>query len=697
MQGWAKRWFRLSPSGVLSYSTSPTGVPRGLIQIRISTITHQPKSRTIHIDSGTMIYHLKALTPEDHETWTKHLKKHRASGLETEVESFEEWRHKRQSRHVSAIAKEKAKIDINRGLQGSQQVKEKLECLDQWIQKGFANNHPDEKSTWMARLVQLKDDLEIAIERQDQQWSVVQETVLQGDPFNLNRSSGASSPLSTVSHAVTTVNPLVNDESSTSGLRRSTTIVSHDSTFSDEFYDAEDAVLSLSEEENDGGENEHVEEAADTTEDDEEEEEEEEEEQERHENQQENKDWTQQVLECPHRRHRLPSPAVGDVGSALSVFRKNVGKDLSTIAMPVSMNEPLNILQKACEELEYSELLDKACLLSAPMERLMYITIFAISSYTSSQYRTGRKPFNPMMTETYENIRPDKGFRFISEKVSHNPLIIAAHAESKNYKYWQCTKIKSKFWGKSMEFMTEGVYHVNLTGHDDHYTYSKPSSWMRNMIAGEKYLEHAGEMKVTNHTTGDYAIVTFKEGTGGGLFGAPTNRNDIIATFYTSNNKKVRRVVGKWSDKLAEEVDMNKRQLSVLWTANSPGVENYADYYGFTRYCMELNEITTLEKDKLPITDTRYRPDQHLYELGRVDEADAEKQRIEQKQRERRKEFEQKGIPWKPRWFALQQDQYNEPDFITPDGTVGESWVFTNQYWNARESGQWPKDMFSLW
>lgn len=30
-----------------------------------------------------------------------------------------------------------------------------------------------------------------------------------------------------------------------------------------------------------------------------------------------------------------------------------------------------------------------------------------------------------MMNETYENIRPDKGFRFIAEKVSHNPVIIA--------------------------------------------------------------------------------------------------------------------------------------------------------------------------------------------------------------------------------------------------------------------------------
>lgn len=324
------------------------------------------------------------------------------------------------------------------------------------------------------------------------------------------------------------------------------------------------------------------------------------------------------VGDC-HRRACLPSPAVGDVGSALSVFRKNVGKDLSTIAMPVSMNEPLNMLQRACEELEYCDLLDQAAKLSDSMERLIRVAVFAVSGYASSQYRTGRKPFNPMMTETYENIRPDKGFRFISEKVSHNPLIIAAHAEAKNYKYWQCTKIKSKFWGKSMEFMTEGTFHVTLNGHDDHFTYNKPSSWMRNMIAGEKYLETAGEMQVTNHATGEYATVVFKEGSGGGLFGAPTNRNDIIATFYDAKGKKCRRVVGKWSDKLAEEIDMNKRKLAVLWSANGPGLDDHAKYYGFTRFCCELNEITDLERGKLPRTDTRLRPDQRLYENGMLD------------------------------------------------------------------------------
>lgn len=107
------------------------------------------------------------------------------------------------------------------------------------------------------------------------------------------------------------------------------------------------------------------------------------------------------------------------------MLRKNIGKDLSTIAMPITLNEPINLLQRLCEELEYSELLDKASVQEQSLDRLMYVTVFAISTYASSQYRIGRKPFNPLMSETYECIRPDKGFKFFAEKVSHVPSIVA--------------------------------------------------------------------------------------------------------------------------------------------------------------------------------------------------------------------------------------------------------------------------------
>ena len=137
------------------------------------------------------------------------------------------------------------------------------------------------------------------------------------------------------------------------------------------------------------------------------------------------------------------------------------------------------------------------------------------------------------------------------------------------------------------------------------------------MIAGNKYLEHVGEMKVTNHTTGEYVIVTFKEGSGGYLFGSAKQCNEVIMHAYDPTGHKVRRVVGKWNEMLAEEVNPN--QLSVLWTASPPTTFNkdYAQYFGFTQFATELNEITAIERNKIPKTDTRYRPDQRLYELGK--------------------------------------------------------------------------------
>ena len=62
------------------------------------------------------------------------------------------------------------------------------------------------------------------------------------------------------------------------------------------------------------------------------------------------------------RRTTLPCPAPSgsEAPSLWGILRKNIGKDLSKISMPVTLNEPLGVLQRMCEELEYSELLDAA-------------------------------------------------------------------------------------------------------------------------------------------------------------------------------------------------------------------------------------------------------------------------------------------------------------------------------------------------
>lgn len=205
-----------------------------------------------------------------------------------------------------------------------------------------------------------------------------------------------------------------------------------------------------------------------------------------------------------------------------------------------------------------------------------------------------------------------------------------------------------------------------------------------------------GEMKVINQTLGEYSIVTFKEGTGGGIFSAPNERNFVTALLYNEFSEKKKRMVGKWSESLAEDVDVDGHTLSVIWKVRVPTNPDFTKkYYGFSQFAIELNEITPIEKGKLPKTDSRLRPDQRLYEEGKTSEADKEKMRIEKMQRETRASFAEQGIPWNPQWFISEDEEQSSHSDINE--SVGQTWRFAGQYWNICETGDWSDNTPDLW
>lgn len=130
------------------------------------------------------------------------------------------------------------------------------------------------------------------------------------------------------------------------------------------------------------------------------------------------------------RRGSLPAcaPDTSNVG-LWNIMRKAIGKDLSRIAMPVILNEPLGLLQKLCEEMDYSDLLDRASQTDDQHLRLVYVSAFIVSTYSSNYYRTGRKNFNPLLGETYECIREDKGWKFIAEQVRISEYVLSLSNE----------------------------------------------------------------------------------------------------------------------------------------------------------------------------------------------------------------------------------------------------------------------------
>ncbi len=98
------------------------------------------------------------------------------------------------------------------------------------------------------------------------------------------------------------------------------------------------------------------------------------------------------------RRQELPAMKADTSGVNLwNLLCKNIGKDLSKISMPVTLNEPLSVLQRLCEELEYSELLDRAATNPDAVERMTFVAAFVVSAYGYVTARAGHKPFNPLL------------------------------------------------------------------------------------------------------------------------------------------------------------------------------------------------------------------------------------------------------------------------------------------------------------
>ena len=167
------------------------------------------------------------------------------------------------------------------------------------------------------------------------------------------------------------------------------------------------------------------------------------------------------------------------------------GKDLSRIPVPVNFSEPLSMIQRITEDFEYSEILDKAAQCQDDCEQLAYVAAFTVSAFSSTAIRTG-KPFNPLLGETFELDRAeDRGFKLITEQVSHHPPMLAQHCENidGNWKAWQEFTMRSKFKGKYLEVEPLGISHLLFPASGNHYTWRKVKTIVHNIVIGKLWID----------------------------------------------------------------------------------------------------------------------------------------------------------------------------------------------------------------
>lgn len=385
------------------------------------------------------------------------------------------------------------------------------------------------------------------------------------------------------------------------------------------------------------------------------------------------------------RRTTIP-PATCAPPSLIAFVRKNVGKDLSTISMHVSANEPTSLLQRVAEQLEYAQLLDQAVQQKTPEERLAYVTAFAVSQYSVNRIneRVIRKPFNPLLGETFELLRTESevpgGFRLLVEKVTHRPVRLAMHADSANWSFTQSPAPSQKFWGKSAELATDGRVRIALRlpdGSDELYSWNLANMILHNVVMGEKYIDPTGSITVSNDTTGARANVEFVKPKG--MWGG--RGEEVTVTIAGPNGAHTGLgLQGTWNQSL-KLVQGKGGGGSEIWRVGEL-VPKAATTYGMTQFAAGLNEITAVERGRLPPTDCRLRPDQRLAEEGKLDDAEEWKVKLEEAQRARRRDLEARGEEHRPRWFVRVDE--------APEGE--EVWRLKggrDGYWEERARGEW--------
>ncbi|KAA1466569.1 hypothetical protein DENSPDRAFT_831423 [Dentipellis sp. KUC8613] len=368
--------------------------------------------------------------------------------------------------------------------------------------------------------------------------------------------------------------------------------------------------------------------------------------------------------------------------SLWSVLKHSIGKDLTKISFPVFFNEPTSMLQRMAEDMEFSECLDAAAEETDPLRRIAFVAAFAMSNYSSTIGRIA-KPFNPMLSETFEYVRLDKEYRYVSEQVSHHPPISACFAESPRWHYYGEVDAQNKFTGKSFEIRPTGVAHADLLLPTEraphypkyesekfkdrvieHYSWKKVTTNVSGFILGSPTIDHYGDMIVTNHRTGDQCVLTFKPRGWRGKDAFEISgyvqdaQGDVVYEIAGRwNSQLVARAVGVGSGSLNPDVSVSSEptpEFILLWR-NS---EKPPAPFNLTPFAITLNDCPedTLKPYIAP-TDCRLRPDQRAFELGHFEHANTLKQKQEEIQRATRKAREEGRLPpHEPRWFRAETD-----------------------------------------
>jgi len=348
-----------------------------------------------------------------------------------------------------------------------------------------------------------------------------------------------------------------------------------------------------------------------------------------------------------------------------------VGKDVtSMISLPVWIFEPISFLQVMAEPLEYASVLQQAADATDLYDQFAYVAAWNMALYSRAT-RT-RKPFNPLLGETFELVASDGHYKFVAEQVSHHPPIGVSMTTAKDYTLQLETELKSKFYGNSSEVYISGnnILNINKTG--EQFCWGHVVSCCHNILIGSLWLDHYGDLEI-KHTSGAKAILHFQKA---GYFGS--GRYVVTGEVFDASGNLKMKLEGAWNThlnavKIAD--DGSSLDSKSIWTAHVDQSPVNDNKFKFTKFITEeVINLTPEYEAILPQTDSRLRGDRRALEAGDISQAGTMKTEMEEAQRARKRVRDAAGDDWHTQYFTKVDDE-----------KWGHIWKFDDKYWKERE------------
>lgn len=193
-------------------------------------------------------------------------------------------------------------------------------------------------------------------------------------------------------------------------------------------------------------------------------------------------------------------------------------------------------------------------------------------------------------------------------------------------------------------------------------------------------MDNHGEMTFTNLTNNDTGVLTLKKR-------GWNNKNAFEASGVIKDaaGTVLYKIKARWDKFFSVSKPETETEETMIWERN-PEIPDADKQFYFTNFALQLNYLNEDLLKKVAPTDSRLRPDQRSLEFGDKEFALEEKKRLEEKQRTIRKEREEKGVEYNPKWFKEEIDEL----------TGTKTYIYQGNYWEQREKGVFeePLDLF---